>query len=95
MRGRLLVMEWARRLGGRGVADAAVAVVLALFVGYAIVDPPEPSSWPTWSAWPVAAVVSFPVAVRRRWPRAMLGLAWINKPKTGEPRDTPEKPTQN
>ncbi|AWS46326.1 sensor histidine kinase [Streptosporangium sp. 'caverna'] len=69
-------MEWARRLGGRGVADAAVAVVLALFVGYAIVDPPGPSSsWPPWSAWPVAAVVSFPVAARRRWPRAMLGLA--------------------
>ncbi|WP_165781515.1 sensor histidine kinase [Streptosporangium minutum] len=70
-------MDWAGwRLGGRGVADAVVAVVVALIVGYAIVDPPGPSSWwPAWSAWPVAAVVSFPVAVRRRWPRAMLGLA--------------------
>lgn len=53
-----------------------VAVILALLVGYAIVDPPGPSSWwPTWSAWPVAAVVSFPIAVRRRRPWAMLGLA--------------------
>ncbi|WP_037971367.1 sensor histidine kinase [Streptosporangium amethystogenes] len=69
-------MEWARRLGGRGVADAATAVVVALAVGYAIVDPPGPSSWwPAWSAWPVAGVVSFPVAVRRRRPRAMLALA--------------------
>ncbi len=49
---------------------------MALIVGYAIVDPPGPSSWwPTWSAWPVAAVVGFPVAVRRLWPRAMLGLS--------------------
>jgi signal transduction histidine kinase len=69
-------MEWARRTGGKGVADAAVAVVVALIVGYAIVDPPGPSSpWPVWSAWPVAAVVSFPVAVRRLWPRAMLAFA--------------------
>ncbi|WP_336205802.1 sensor histidine kinase [Nonomuraea sp. LPB2021202275-12-8] len=69
-------MKWARRLGGRGAADAAAAVVVALIVGYAIVDPPGPSSWwPTWSAWPVAAVVGFPVAVRRLWPRAMLGLS--------------------
>jgi signal transduction histidine kinase len=70
-------MNWAWwRLGGKGVADAVVAVVVALTVGYAIVDPPGPSSWwPAWSAWPVAAVVSFPVAVRRRRPRVMLGLA--------------------
>ncbi|GAA3262637.1 sensor histidine kinase [Nonomuraea helvata] len=70
-------MEWAgRRLGGQGVADAVVAVILALFIGCAIVDPPGASSWwPAWSAWPVAAVVSFPVAVRRRRPRAMLALA--------------------
>ena len=54
----------------------AAAVIVALTVGYAIVDPPGPSSsWPVWSAWPVAAVVSFPIAVRRRWPRAMLVLA--------------------
>lgn len=69
-------MEWARRLGGRAVADAVVAVAVALVAGYAIVDPPGPSSWwPTWSAWPVAAVVSFPIVVRRRWPRAMLAPA--------------------
>ncbi|GII33994.1 sensor histidine kinase [Planotetraspora mira] len=69
-------MEWARRLGGRGVADAVVAVIVALFVVYAFVDPPGPSSsWPAWSAWPVAAVVSFPIALRRRRPWAMLGLA--------------------
>ncbi|MDH2426520.1 histidine kinase [Sphaerisporangium sp. TRM90804] len=69
-------MKWARRLSRGGVADAAVAVVVALIVGYAIVDPPGRSSWwPAWSAWPVAAVVSFPVAVRRHRPRAMLALA--------------------
>lgn len=70
-------MEWAgRRLDGRGVADAVTAVIVALIIRYAIVDPPGPSSWwPAWSAWPVAAVVSFPVAVRRRRPRAMLALA--------------------
>lgn len=69
-------MEWARRIGGKGVADAAVAVVVALTLGYAIVDPPGPSSpWPAGWAWPVAAVVSFPVAVRRARPWAMLALA--------------------
>jgi signal transduction histidine kinase len=69
-------MEWARRLGRRGVADAAVAVILALFIRYTIDDPPGPSSsWPAWSAWPVAVVVSFPVALRRRRPRAMLAFA--------------------
>ncbi|GAA4197676.1 sensor histidine kinase [Streptosporangium oxazolinicum] len=71
-------MEWARRLGGRGAADAAVAVVVALLVGYAIVDPPGSSSWwPAWSAWPVAAAVSLPIAVRRRRPRIMLALACV------------------
>ncbi|MEV0151692.1 MULTISPECIES: sensor histidine kinase [unclassified Nonomuraea] len=70
-------MEWAgRRLDGRGVADAATAVIVALIIRYAIVDPPGPSSWwPAWSAWPVAVVVSLPVAVRRRRPRAVLALA--------------------
>ncbi len=49
-------MEWAgRRLDGRGVADAATAVIVALIIRYAIVDPPGPSSWwPAWSAWPAA-----------------------------------------
>ncbi|MFB4278544.1 sensor histidine kinase [Nonomuraea sp. MTCD27] len=69
-------MNWARRVGGKGAVDVAAAVIVALTVGYAIVDPPGPSSsWPAWSAWPVAAVVSFPIAIRRRWPRAMLVLA--------------------
>ncbi|MGI5270243.1 sensor histidine kinase [Nonomuraea sp. CA-218870] len=69
-------MEWARRIGRKGVADAAVAVALALVIAYAIVDPPGPSSpWPAWSAWPVAAVVSLPAAVRRLRPRAVLVLA--------------------
>ncbi|GAA3076103.1 hypothetical protein GCM10017600_09630 [Streptosporangium carneum] len=54
----------------------AAALAVTLIIGYAVVDPPGPSSpWPAWSAWPVAAVVSFPVAVRRRRPRAMLALA--------------------
>ncbi|MEO3796341.1 sensor histidine kinase [Nonomuraea sp. B10E15] len=69
-------MNWARRLGRSGLADAVAAVVVALLVGYTLVDPPGPSpSWPAWSAWPVAAVVSFPVALRRRRPRAMLAVA--------------------
>jgi signal transduction histidine kinase len=69
-------MERARRIGGKGLADAAVTVIVALTIGYAIVDPPGPSSqWPAWSAWPVAVVVSLPVAVRRLWPRTMLALA--------------------
>lgn len=69
-------MTWARRIGTNGVADAAAAVVVALTIGYAIVDPPGPSSpWPAWSAWPVAAIVSLPIAFRRRRPRAMLVLA--------------------
>ncbi|MER5643855.1 histidine kinase [Streptosporangium sp. NPDC002524] len=64
------------RFGGKDVVDAVAAVVVALTVGYAIVDPPGPSSWwPLWSAWPVAAVVSLPIAVRRRRPRAVLALA--------------------
>ncbi|WP_203882976.1 sensor histidine kinase [Planotetraspora kaengkrachanensis] len=69
-------MTWARRLDGRDVADVAAAVLMALIVAYTLVDPPgQLSSWPTWSAWPVAAVVSFPIAMRRRRPRAMLALA--------------------
>jgi signal transduction histidine kinase len=69
-------MTWARRLGRRDVADAAVAIILALLIRYTIVDPPGPSSsWPAWSAWPVAVVVSLPVALRRRRPRAMLVFA--------------------
>ncbi|MEV0387568.1 sensor histidine kinase [Nonomuraea sp. NPDC050643] len=69
-------MDWARRFSGGGVADAAVAVIVALVVGYAIVDPPGPSSaWPAWSAWPVAALVSFPIAFRRHRPWSMLALA--------------------
>ncbi|MBG0826600.1 hypothetical protein HS041_02265 [Planomonospora sp. ID67723] len=54
-------MEW-RRIGGKGVADAVMAVAAALTVGYATVDQPRPSS--PRPAWPVAAVVGFPVAVR-------------------------------
>ncbi|MEO3891861.1 sensor histidine kinase [Nonomuraea sp. B5E05] len=69
-------MNWARRLGRSGVADAVAAVAVALLVGYTLVDPPgPPPSWPVWSAWPVVAVVSFPVALRRRRPRAMLAVA--------------------
>ncbi|WP_344971427.1 sensor histidine kinase [Streptosporangium fragile] len=70
-------MEWAGwRLDGKSVADAVTAVAVALIIRYAIVDPPGPSShWPAWSAWPVAAVVSFPAGLRRRRPRAMLALA--------------------
>ncbi|UBU13917.1 sensor histidine kinase [Nonomuraea gerenzanensis] len=46
---------------------------LVLLLGYALVDPPGPSSWlPPWAAWPVAAAMSLPVAFRRRWPQAML-----------------------
>ncbi|WP_219464960.1 sensor histidine kinase [Nonomuraea rhizosphaerae] len=64
------------RLDRRGAVDVATAVVVALVVGYAIIDPPGPSSWwPAWSAWPVAALLSFPIALRRSRPRAMLGLA--------------------
>ncbi|MBF8192696.1 sensor histidine kinase [Nonomuraea sp. K274] len=69
-------MNWAGWRFGGGVVDAAVAVVVALLAGYAIVDPPGPSSWwPAWSAWPVAALVSFPIAARRRRPWLMLGVA--------------------
>ncbi|GII77945.1 two-component sensor histidine kinase [Sphaerisporangium rufum] len=65
-----------RRFARRDVADAVAAVVLALFIGYAVVDPPGASSWwPDWAAWPVGAIVGLPVAVRRRRPRAMLALA--------------------
>ncbi|MET8156053.1 sensor histidine kinase [Sphaerisporangium sp. NPDC005289] len=70
-------MEWAGwRRGGSDLTDAVVAVVVALLIRYAIVDPPGPSSpWSGWSAWPVAAVLSFPIALRRRRPRAMLAVA--------------------
>ncbi|MBG0813724.1 sensor histidine kinase [Planomonospora sp. ID82291] len=70
-------MQWAEwRFGGRDVADAAAAVAVALLIRYAIADPPGPSSyWPAWSAWPTAAVVSLPIAFRRRRPWAMLALA--------------------
>ncbi|GAA3447336.1 sensor histidine kinase [Planomonospora venezuelensis] len=70
-------MKWAeRRYGRRDVIDAAVAVAVALLIRYAVVDPPGPSShWPEWSAWPMAAIVSFPIAVRRRRPWAALALA--------------------
>ncbi|MEV0167700.1 sensor histidine kinase [Nonomuraea fuscirosea] len=69
-------MTWARRIEGGAVTDVVAAIVVALTIGYAIVDPPGPSSpWPTWSAWPVAALVSLPIALRRRRPRAMLVLA--------------------
>jgi signal transduction histidine kinase len=60
----------------RPVAEAGAAVALTLFLGYALVDPPGPSSWlPAWAAWPVAAVMSLPVAFRRRWPQAMFAVA--------------------
>ncbi|GAA4953297.1 sensor histidine kinase [Nonomuraea thailandensis] len=60
----------------RPVAEAGAAVALTLFLGYALVDPPGPSSWlPVWAAWPVAAVMSLPVAFRRRWPQAMFAVA--------------------
>ncbi|MEW9554905.1 sensor histidine kinase [Nonomuraea sp. NPDC050783] len=69
-------MVRAQRLRGNGMTDAAVAALVALTIGYAIVDPPGPSSWwPAWSAWPVAALTSAPIAVRRRWPPAMLAAA--------------------
>ncbi|MCK2221886.1 histidine kinase [Actinomadura sp. ATCC 31491] len=69
-------MMWARRRGANGMTDAVVAAIVALTIGYAIVDPPGPSSWwPAWSAWPVAALMSAPIAVRRRWPAAMLAFA--------------------
>ncbi|MFB9718328.1 sensor histidine kinase [Planobispora longispora] len=64
------------RLGGKDVTDMVAAVAVALLIRYAIVDPPGPSSsWPAWSAWPVAAVLSLPIALRRRRPRVMLALA--------------------
>ncbi|TDE49971.1 sensor histidine kinase [Nonomuraea mesophila] len=66
-------MKQARRLRRKGVADAAAAVMVALLVGYTLVDPPGPSpSWPAWTLWPFAAVVSLPVALRRRLPWTML-----------------------
>ncbi|MEV0830771.1 sensor histidine kinase [Nonomuraea rubra] len=70
------MMTPARRTLWRPVAEAGAAVALTLFIGYALVDPPGPSSWlPTWAAWPVAAVMSLPVAFRRRWPQAMFAVA--------------------
>ncbi|GIH97357.1 sensor histidine kinase [Planobispora siamensis] len=70
-------MKWAgRRLDGQTITDAVVAVIVALLIRYAIVDPPGPSStWPAWSAWPTAAVLSLPIALRRHRPRAVLALA--------------------
>ncbi|MFC4587715.1 sensor histidine kinase [Sphaerisporangium corydalis] len=69
-------MKHARRPAGEHAADAAAALTLALVIGYAIVDPPGPSSsWPAWSAWPVAAALSLPIAARRHRPRAALTLA--------------------
>ncbi|TDD43251.1 sensor histidine kinase [Nonomuraea terrae] len=66
---------WQRLSAGKA-ADTALAAVVALLIGYAIVDPPGPSSWwPVWSAWPVAAVLGFPIALRRRRPLPMLGVA--------------------
>lgn len=52
------------------------AAASTLFVAWAIIDPPGSSSgWPTWSAWPVAAMVSLPVAIRRRRPGLALSIA--------------------
>ncbi|WP_344487456.1 sensor histidine kinase [Nonomuraea monospora] len=65
-----------QRQARRAIAEAGAAAALTLLLGYALVDPPGPSSWlPTWAAWPVAAVMSLPVAFRRRWPQAMLIVA--------------------
>ncbi|PZG04255.1 sensor histidine kinase [Nonomuraea aridisoli] len=66
---------WQRLSAGKAV-DTALAVVVALLIAWAIVDPPGPSSWwPAWSAWPVAAVLGFPIALRRHRPLPMLGAA--------------------
>ncbi|MEU8381785.1 histidine kinase [Streptosporangium sp. NPDC048865] len=67
-----------RRAGRDVVVDAAVAVAVALLIRYAIVDPPGPSSpWLAWSAWPVAVLLSLPIAFRRRRPRVMLVVACV------------------
>ncbi|WP_246842876.1 sensor histidine kinase [Allokutzneria sp. NRRL B-24872] len=57
------------------VVDAAAAVFLALLGSYAAVEPPgPPSTLPGWLTSLAACVVALPVAVRRRWPLAVLAV---------------------
>ncbi|MEO3746418.1 sensor histidine kinase [Plantactinospora sp. B5E13] len=58
----------------RTVVDTAVAGVLAYLAIHATLDPPGPSfTGPAWVVWLTGAAVALPLAVRRRWPVAVLG----------------------
>ncbi|MCO1654831.1 sensor histidine kinase [Pseudonocardia humida] len=56
--------------------DTAVAVALAVLAASTPLDPPGPAfAGPAWVAWVAGAAVGLPLAVRRRWPVAV--LAWV------------------
>lgn len=55
-----------------------MAVALAIFVAYALLEPPvQVFTGPLWAVWAVALGTALPVAVRRRWPLPVLAVAGV------------------
>ncbi|SBT42412.1 sensor histidine kinase [Micromonospora auratinigra] len=60
------------------LTDLVWAVLLVLLVAYTVTDPPGPAyPGPTGVLWSTAVLIALPVAVRRRWPVAVLAVVLV------------------